>query len=384
MDIETRFPITIANASGGRVGGNAPVRFAKAVEILESGMKAGQMANADFVDVKSILSAIIERAWEAVRDQNDVRGPAQNDLPEKTREFLWSVAFMNGGIAGFYRTTTKRLEKAPTDEAVQPFVQAAKAFLAEIKPIAEAFEFFKDKTKLVKRVAKSEEERAAAFAPPPVTAASAIKVRDLLESVVAEEYAALLIAITNNYKRIRDLCAQTIANAEKPFRSYRIGEKEKKLEGQGHITSHFVTDSSAHPYGAEMIPQAETDALIATMAKKDADHIRTQFVTKNLRKIVSIFEGKEANGVALKDVIVIGRHVAMSGLTGSFYATFEDGSGFEFTNAVVYSRSARGKWFERFPLTFHSVKMAGGVKMPARPSEENMNTVFLGKEPKNA
>jgi hypothetical protein len=379
MDIETRFPITIANASGGRVGGNAPVRFAKAVTTLEAGMKAGQMANADFVEVKSILSAIIERAWETVRDQNDVRGPAQNNLPEKTREFLWSVAFMNGGIAGFYRTTTKRLEKAPSDAAIQPFVQAAKAFLAEIKPIAEAFEFFKDKSKLVKRAVKTDAEREAAFAPPPVTMASTIRVRDLLESVVAEEYAALLNSLADYYTIIRTRCENAIASSEKPFRAHSIFQKDKKLEGLGSVVYYFVKDSDTYPYAAQMVPQAESDAFIAMQSKRDADHIRTQFVNKNLRKIVSILEAKEKAGVDLKDLRVISRHVSMNGLTGSFYVDFTDGSGFEFTNSVVYSFSTHGKMFQRFPLTFHNVKLAGGVKMP-RPSEERMNTVFLGKE----
>lgn len=69
----------------------------------------------------------------------------------------------------------------------------------------------------------------------------------------------------------------------------------------------------------------------------------------------------------------------MNSLRGTLRFFFTDGSSFVVQNSVVWSHSIYGKAFNRFPLTFHDVIMPDGSKMP-RPSEERMNTVFVGKQ----
>jgi hypothetical protein len=68
----------------------------------------------------------------------------------------------------------------------------------------------------------------------------------------------------------------------------------------------------------------------------------------------------------------------MHGLTGTLVFTFHDGSRFTVVNQVVFVVNDRGTAFNRFPLTFHDVIMPNGKPM-GRPSEERMNTIFVGK-----
>jgi hypothetical protein len=115
-------------------------------------------------------------------------------------------------------------------------------------------------------------------------------------------------------------------------------------------------------------------AILAAKATEVADNIRYDFVHKNFRKLASIIEAKGnfARGR------VISHMINLAGLTGRLQFTFEDGSSFVAQNAVVHVRNQYGTQFSRFPLTFHDVKLPGGTPMRL-PSEERMNSVFLGK-----
>jgi hypothetical protein len=128
-----------------------------------------------------------------------------------------------------------------------------------------------------------------------------------------------------------------------------------------------------------LVIATEAPAIMQTRATKQAEEIRDMFVAKNLRKIVSIVEAKEAAGAALTDLAVVSRQIEIGGFTGHFHAAFADGSSFDFANSVVWVMNQQGTQFNRYPLIFHNVKLAGGVKMP-RPSEARMNQVFVGKD----
>lgn len=371
MNITERFPLLFAGFSGNTY--YSEQRVGAALANLENGMREGFIRNTDFVAAKDIFGRMVETAWEKIRHNNQ---PLMMDQPQHIRDFTWDIAFVNGGIAGFYRTTTKRLAKAPTDEVIQPFVAIAKQFMNEIQPIAAAFEFFRDKTKIIKRQPKSEEEKKAAFAPPPVTMESSKRVKELLEQVVAEEYESLyenILAgrekeVSYYAKYLRD-AAEDTSKKERP-RVWLYANKNKYADV--HTLQRVVTFTNA----GDVIVDNYKDILIE-MSRQDANDIREAYIIKNLRKIVSVLEGKEKQGASLVSADIVGRNNSLGRFTGTFRVTFSDGSGFTFTNSVVYAYSVHNKLFMRYPLTFHNVLLAGGVKM-GRPSEERMNTVFLG------
>jgi hypothetical protein len=104
----------------------------------------------------------------------------------------------------------------------------------------------------------------------------------------------------------------------------------------------------------------------------NAARIREDFVYKNLEKIASIVEAKGNYNTGK----VISREINLAGLTGTLSFDFKDGSSFVVQNSVVWVENSYGTQFNRFPLTFHNVMMAGGKKM-GRPSEQRMNEVFV-------
>ena len=99
-----------------------------------------------------------------------------------------------------------------------------------------------------------------------------------------------------------------------------------------------------------------------------------EFIVKNLTKLDSIVDAK--GDVAI--VTVISQNLGLCQLEGTLRVTFKDGALFDAKNSVVWTHSIHGKPFNRFPLTFHDVRFADGTKMP-QPSEERMNTLFVGK-----
>jgi hypothetical protein len=124
-----------------------------------------------------------------------------------------------------------------------------------------------------------------------------------------------------------------------------------------------------------MTPEAR-DAAILERATRDAQEIRDNFVIKNLSKLDSIVEAKGD----FEKITAIEHSLAMGTLEGHFLLTFKDGSSFEVRNSFVFVENQHGTRFHRFPLTFHNVRLSGGNAL-ASPSEERMNTVFVGKVP---
>lgn len=311
--------------------------------------------------------------------------PSSADVPETVSRFLWDVAFINGGIHGWHKTLAKRLAKAPQHETVKPLVEAMTRFHAEVEPIAKAFAFFAaDKSRIVKRQPKSEEERKAAFAPPPATTASLLQVKTMLETLVNDQFEALVKRMAERYADMvsrfiekRDQRLAEIAASDKPNRPYRLVDYLREARGANGSFLSKVLDGDDYGRGTPQV-KADAEQIIAGIARADAEEVREFFVAKNLRKIVSIIEAKEKQA-AMTECRVVKHTLSIGGLEGAFVVAFADGSGFAFSNAVVFKVNSYGTAFNQFPLTFHDVKLAKGVKMP-RPSEARMNTVFLGKE----
>lgn len=409
------FPTVVQMASQSRWKGTAD-RFAQALPLLAQGLADGAIANQDFIQAKDSVNRALERAWEAIEDQNrDLFNMyARERNGEKIDEKMMSLM---GGV--FYPQAhtmagqLKKLEKLPNDRAVE----IALKFWREVQPLGAAINALKDK--VVKRQPKSEEEkRAERFTPPRASTKAAEQVHALLEEVVNMHFEALVTSFTTRYMRsLNDFMKaqkaaegdktkneprQSKPNGERDYESYyslrwhctvnkeeiernytekrSVFNREKPMVAAGTVAllSHVMKPGWVNGYHSEYREMVDPDApaKLAEKARKDADELRQMFIVKNLKKLVSIVEGKGDGQMV--EAKVIDSTVRLDSLEGVFYFAFADGSSFTAKNSVVWSTSTLGKEFARFPLTFHGVKLAGGVNMGS-PSEKRMNTVFLGK-----
>lgn len=393
----------------------------EALAHLTQGLADEAIPNQHFVTAKDHINRAFEYAWAIYADKHGANSPLNiyrrmenKTAPEneKVKQFIW----------GFYHPTAhlnagqiKKIKAFPADPAWAIILP----FLEEIAPICNAITFLKDK--VVKRQPKSEEEkRAIKFTPPPATTAAAKQVQALLEEIVADSFAALVksyeddyLAMLTRFKKAQkaaegdvtknepngksrtddsiqyseyyslrwhhtvnkgDALANVVEN-----RSWRT-RAEIKIDGYGVailsrvISAGRVGDRFTGEYKEIIAPDAEE--TLKKLAYRDADDVRQMFIVKNLKKIVAVVEGKGEG--QMTESRVINTEVSLKSLEGEIYFAFADGSSFRVKNSVVWSVSVLGNPFHRFPLTFHDVKMPGGAKMPL-PSEERMNTIFLGK-----
>lgn len=394
----------------------------EALASLTEGMENGAIANQNFVSAKDVVNRAFERAWEVYADRHGQNSPLNiyrrnenHTAPEneKVKQFIW----------GFYHPTAhlnagqiKKIKAFPSDPAWAIILP----FLEEIAPICDAITFLKDK--VVKRQPKSEEEkRAIKFTPPPATTAAAKQVAALLEEVVTASFDQLVAFNEKSYlgKLAQFEKAQKAAAGDKTKNepnglNRRTGELEYSeyyslrwhftinkddalvnvAENLGYRNRKKITvdavgvallsrvvragrvggDRFSGEYTEIVAPNAVE--ILKEQAFKDADELRQMFIVKNLKKIVSVVEGK-GDG-QMTESRVVNTEVSLQSLEGELYFAFADGSSFRVKNAVVGAISVLGNPFLRFPLTFHDAKMPGGAKMPL-PSEERMNTIFLGK-----
>lgn len=395
-------------------------RVSQAVDVLSQGLKDGEIQNARFLDAKDTITRAFEYAWGEYADKHAAGSPLNiyrrkeaGTAPEsdKVTQFIW----------GFYHPTAhlnagqiKKIKAFPADPAWGIILP----FLEDIAPICDAITTLK--TKVVKRQPKSEEEkRVERFTPPPTTTAEAAQVKTLLEEVVTESFEELKETYEKNYLS----ALRSFVKAQKATMGDVTKNEPKSLNRRDgsieyaayysigwHLTANkneiLANVVDKRPYHSRHKPMmagpistltkaisvgrvdgkfgdwreivaADAEDIMIKEAFRDADEVRQLFVTKNLKKLVSVVEGKGEG--QMTEAKVVSTHVSLQSLEGELFFGFADGSSFKVKNSVVWSISVLGNQFPRFPLTFHDVKLAGGVKMPM-PSEKRMNTIFLGKE----
>lgn len=389
------FPLTVAGL------GDNPRRVAqltKWVEVIGNAAKAGEIANAEYVDMKFDMSRVLEAAWrgyEAKFDRSLFSGWDRERRLNRSDK-------LNDLLVGFHSPTfhltsgqIKKLEKIAQKEN-DPAIAPMLAFLREIEPFCVAVVFLKDKT--VKRKTLSDEEREAAKYAAPVSSSKAVEtVKGVLTNAVDQQYQNMLnMFIKSNRATLADFQAGLAEAGDDITKNAPSRYERSGFEQYYSVKWHFTrtdafgrteVDSRAVSLLMRVVKQSQyskpmteiapnADAILVDEATKRAKEIRDLFIVKNLRKIVSILEAKTDD--VFDRCEVIDSTISLSGLEGVLRFFFKDGSGFTCRNGVVFAVSNKGTPFYRFPLTFHNVSMPGGTKMPS-PSEKRMNTFFLGK-----
>jgi hypothetical protein len=111
--------------------------------------------------------------------------------------------------------------------------------------------------------------------------------------------------------------------------------------------------------------------FVKKMAQDAADQIIDGFIYKNTGKIAFVIYSKNnMKEVKLENVVI-----RQGSVTCDLRFAFKDGSSFTAASSVVQSVSKNGKWFYRYPTTFHDAVLPNGEKI-ANPSEQKMEEVF--------
>lgn len=320
------------------------------IEKLTTYWGAAEIPNVEFQTLKGDASATLESVMSGYRNFNP-GGFGAVGFDE-----FWKIVELKPMYIHEVPGKLKRVKAfTATTRNGQEFVQWMSDVLTVWLPVA--VELDRLKGCVVKRTAKPKVNDREAFVVPMMSKASGQLVLNALTEITKRLYTDFEQAIHQHY----------VGMVEHNMAMYQKNPNTRIMH-ELHVFERR---------GRDWQLVANYRDVLAKQAKRDADDMQTAFVVKNAKKLGSILDGK---GVALVgQPVILSASVARGGrFEGTMRVSFVDGSSFDVQNQVVIKCSMYGKMFAQYPTTFHNVKMADGSKM-GQPSEERMNTVFVGK-----
>lgn len=363
----SEFPILASNLSyKGKDDARLRTMVEKALEILTTALNDGAVSNVGFKELKDYLNRAFERAWNNTVSEIYLSRPCDNR--REGTDFEHDLYYTHPAC----HTAVGLLKKIEKSKETSGMIEAARALLQEIIPLAIGVTSLKDK--VVKRQPKAAEDIKARFSPEKVRGTALEKIKTILEQVCEENYNALVemfVDRQNHYLKF------FIESGEKDPYTLFIGNPQKNGKRGDQfayqvVSSVTVQNARRINEAVTLLPPAEIDHKFADKAIRDAKEIRDGFIYKNLNKLASIVDKK---GDFAK-IEVVGQNIDLNGLQGTLRLTFLSGAEFTVTNSVVFVRNSFWTEFYRFPLTFKWVKLSDGSLMKG-PSEEKMNDATL-------
>lgn len=330
------------------------IAYPRFLNLLNDSVANGAVANVDHGELKQHFGRLLEVLWDKHVAAPFFHGQGGSaDIPDE----LWD--FYYGSMAALHRVEGS-LRKVRACKVEHPAVDAMRQVLAEFEPVAQRIAHLKEC--IVKRVAKSPEEREAEqrFVPTPATPAATRHLWEVLTQVTERNHQQLVEYLTCEHAKRVDM-----------FMSFGAGTRQKLLrhyENRAAVEAATMPRTSPHD---EYILRPDFKEALVLLAQKEAVELRDSFIFKVVSKLAPIVEekGNLASVCEVNNTIQVGR------LSGMLAVEFTDGARFVVDNNVVYAQSTRGKLFARFPLTFHDVTLADGSPMK-QPSEERMHDIF--------
>jgi hypothetical protein len=372
LDI-SQFPSLTTENLGGEKRYN---RAKNAITEVGKALDSGTIANPIYLDCKSVINNAFHDAWDKAISVPYLHGQKNLSSIEQQFDFYYHPEI---------HTVVGRLKKMDKYPDVQTeYMNVQRKFLREIGPLCVAFE--KIKELVVKRGPKAAPEDIKAKYRAPEASQTAMKqIYDLFMALVDKEYNTIRDQKIAEYTEFvktfmkKSRVAEADGRAIDPAFIYNNLQWNNDKRGEAcppnfeaYDTVYSCVDyARKQPNLQPAVLKKDYKKTIENLATKFADMIRESFVTKNLKKLDSIVEGKGDFDRAE----IMGRTVSLSGLEGTFKFYFHSGASFVVRNSVVLSYSVHGKPFYRYPLTFHDVMLAADRRMP-NPSEKRMNELF--------
>lgn len=325
-------------------------------DLLEEGM----LLKVDWNELKQRINRHFEVEWKRTVN-NQCYG---SDEP-MSRDLL----SINYPMLHTLNSTTKKLDKAIKDHPESPLVRVAKAgqnLVEEMQVFAPNMETLKGMIKTSKDIKEAKNPRPM----PKIDPKAKEMIKGAMEGITEgirgkafEQNKAFQLRVVALYEdRVAKLPE---GKSDSPYRVFRYEPDYQHLLGRLYTSDRF---NGAH----RRIDDFE--ALIDKNANQGADFVRDVFVNKQLTKLPAI-------ATALGNIKSIKGDLNLRGnIEASLRLEFEEGSSFNVITKVVFATSVNGKFYSRYPTTFHDVIDKEGNKVASMLSEDEMHE-FAGVEP---
>ena len=327
---------------------------------IEAALRAGEVISTVFENIKRELNTFVERAFEELVAKKHFHGKS-GVTPD---EVYWDIGYVhNVQDLKFY---AKKLSKAsPTAKAFEGFPDMVK-FNEDYSPIVAVMQWLKDHKVSAaarkKEVADAKKEESDSWMKKYVGHKDVKKVIDILTELTKEKRDEIF---ANEHKFLTRLASQIVKYLEE-------NPGIKRHKAYDHFADHpMLSFLFSRMVDANMKLNDDWEDYIKKMAQEAADQLIDGFIYKNTGKIAYVIYKKNNMKSVKLDKVRLGQGKVECDL----HFEFKDGSRFTATSSVVQASSKHGKWFYRYPTTFHNVVLPDGSKM-SMPSEQKMEEVF--------
>ena len=342
------------------------MEIAKAV--IERANELGKIYNVDYKDLKDNVSRRFEESADGLKE---VVEKIEGGRTKNWDEIYWMIPMGMNSLGKFEREI-QRFKNVPV------FVELKK-FVDEWKPYLEAIKALKDKVVMGRKPNENPSENRP-YQPPlhQVSTDVTKAVKDSLDKVVDNQYDQYV-------KEMKDMILNWAVGYVGDMEKTPTMRKDKRKYFRVEFGSdsfrmdvcQALTEDKEDQHGmyspSDLISvklKKDYDLLAQKMAVQQADALKDMFISKNLRKMVTVVSKKQLKNTEVK----WGSLAGGTGFSGKITFNFDDGASF-----VVYNQAVT-VWntyrpFMRFPTTFHDVVFSDGTKKKMM-SEQEMNEVW--------
>lgn len=351
--------------------GRVKQNFDKAIEDAGNFAEAGSISPSQFKDIKQAVNRALDNSWEEVVSKPfwwNGNGQFRTE-DERKVYYLISLRPECHTVVGYQRKVQAAdYGHGPMRQTILKILSAGVTVAAMVNPLKDI---------VSKRQPKPVEDQKAKYLAPTPSVKSVAMTKTILEEQVAEAKSMIKAQIEMSLIRAMEvfLVAQDEAHRNGNFRYTNFdcfwAHGSRIRSHQNYDFTNKALDMTNLNSKEKLTPKANWKHITSEYAEAKTNELCEQFIIKNLKKLSPILTAKDN----LKSVQPVGK-ISPASMSGILIFTFEDGAKFRITLRMEWGTSKLGLEFQRFPLRFHDVLMAGGVRM-SQPSEERMNTVFV-------
>ena len=327
---------------------------------VESAIRAGEVISTVFEEIKYELNLLVKYGFEHFISKPHFYGKG-NEVPQ---ELYWDIGHVYGlqELKFFGKKLTKVSEETKKLDAYKAMVK----FNEEFSPLVQVLAWLKDHKVSAaakkKEAAEAKKEESDTWRKKYVNHKDVKKVLNILTELTNEKRDEIF---KNEHKFL-----MSIADDIQDYLKHNEYSRH-------HAVEHFMKNPMSYFMFTRMV-NMNTGQLVKDWkdfvkkeAQEAADQIIDGFIYKNTGKIAYvIFTKNNMKSVKLENV-----RISQGKVECDLHFEFKDGSRFTAASSVVQASSKHGKWFYRYPTTFHNVVLPNGDKMIS-PSEQKMEEVF--------
>ena len=327
---------------------------------IENALRNGEVISTAFEEIKYELNVFVDKAFEELVAKKYFYGQ-RGKTPD---EVYWDIGYVHGvQELKFYG---KKLSKA--SQTAKDFVGYSEMvkFNEDFSPIVGLMQWLKDNKVSAaarkKEAAEAKKEESDSWMKKYVGHKDVKKVIDILTDLTKEKRDEIF---GNEHKFLTNSANTIVKYLEE-------NEGIRRSKAYDHfVNSPMLSFLFSRMVDADMKLTKDWKDFIKKMAQEAADQLIDGFIYKNTGKIAFvIYKKNNMKSVKLENV-----RLGQGKVECDLHFEFKDGSRFTATSSVVGSVSKHGKWFYRYPTTFHNVILPGDKKMSS-PSEQKMEEVF--------